>query len=78
MLNPSVIAVCNAAAAKPPRDVEGEVAEAPEGVLDVLAEDGEEEHVAQRWLQLACMNIAVNQLIHQGSGARQVPSTAQG
>ncbi len=31
-----------------------------------------------RWSQLACMNIAVNQLTPHGSDARQLPSTEHG
>src|SRR5512133_3822981 len=59
-------------------DVEAEVAEVPVRVLDVLAEDGEEEHVPEMWSQPPCMNMAVNQLTAQGSGRWQALSTVQG
>ena len=49
----NVTIVCVAVATSPADDVEGEVADAAHGVLDVVAEDPEEEHVAEQVIPTA-------------------------
>ena len=49
-----------------------------ERILDVLAEDGEEEHVAEDVVPASVQNIAVIQLIAHGSGPWQALSTVHG
>jgi hypothetical protein len=49
-----------------------------EGVLDVLAEDRQEQHVAEDVVPAACMNMAVNQRTPQGFGLWHAPLTVHG
>jgi hypothetical protein len=60
------------------RDIEREVAEVPERVLDVLAEDGEEEHVAEDVVPASVHEHRGEPLIPHGSGPLHALSTVHG
>ena len=80
----SVTNVCEAAAAKPGREIAEEEADVPEGVLDVVAEDPEEEHVAGDVEPAGVQEhrredaLVPGQVGHQDAGWTQGPSRVHG